>query len=69
MFPKEDTGAVSDSNQKDLPTDGKYEGFANVNDAVITELKTLLSADVSTGKCNAFPQVRYGSHSVTAFYY
>ena len=41
---------MTDAGQADLPKDGKYEGFANVNDAIITELKTLLSADVLTGK-------------------
>jgi len=48
VFPKEDTGVVSDTSQKDLPTDGKYEGFAEVNDAITTDLKTLLTANVST---------------------
>ena len=41
---------MTDAGQADLPKDGKYEGFANVNDAIITELKTLLSANVLTGK-------------------
>lgn len=41
---------MTDAGQADLPKDGKYEGFANVNDAIITDLKTLLSADVLTGK-------------------
>lgn len=49
VFPREDNlGDMTDAGQADLPKDGKYEGFANVNDAIITELKTLLSADVLT---------------------
>ena len=50
MFPKEDSHIVTDATEKDIPADGKYEGFADVNDAIITELKTLLLTDVSTGK-------------------
>lgn len=51
MFPKEDSGEdISDNGQKELPTDGKYEGFAEVNDAIITEMKSLLSTEDLTGK-------------------
>ncbi|XP_068678004.1 general transcription factor IIH subunit 3-like isoform X2 [Montipora foliosa] len=49
VFPKEDSHIVTDATEKDIPADGKYEGFADVNDAIITELKTLLPTDVSTG--------------------
>lgn len=50
MFPKENsTNDVSYDVQKDLPSDGKYEGFAEVNDAIITELKNLLSTEDSKG--------------------
>ena len=50
MFPKEDaTNDVSDNAQKDLPSDGKYEGFADVNDVIITDLKNLLSTEGSKG--------------------
>lgn len=49
VFPKEDNHIVTDATEKDIPADGKYEGFADVNDAIITELKTLLLTDVSTG--------------------
>lgn len=50
MFPKENsTGGVSENPQNDLPSDGKYEGFADVNDAIITELKNLLSTEDSKG--------------------
>ena len=50
MFPKENaTESVSDNVQKDLPIDGKYEGFADVNDVIITELKNLLSTEDSKG--------------------
>ena len=59
VFPKEDTSTVSDISQKDLPTDGKYEGFADVNDAIITELKTLLSADIPTGTTCIIPPSEY----------
>ena len=45
---------VSESSQPDLPTDGKYEGFADVNDAIITDLKSLLSSDVSTSKYHIY---------------
>lgn len=46
MFPKENaTDSVSDNDQKDLPSDGKYEGFADVNDVIISELKNLLSTE------------------------
>ena len=58
VFPKEDTGVVSDTSQKDLPTDGKYEGFAEVNDAIITDLKTLLAANVSTGTVH-IPRLKF----------
>ena len=51
MFPKEDSGQdISDNGQKELLTDGKYEGFAEVNDAIITEMKSLLSTEDLTGK-------------------
>lgn len=50
MFPKENSNdGASDNIQKDLPSDGKYEGFADVNDAIITELKNLLSTEDSKG--------------------
>ena len=50
MFPKENTtDSVSDNVQKDLPSDGKYEGFADVNDVIISELKNLLSTEGSKG--------------------
>lgn len=50
VFPKENTiGDVSNNDHKDLPLDGKYEGFAEVNDAIITELKNLLSTEDSKG--------------------
>ena len=50
VFPKENaTDGVSDNAQKDLPSDGKYEGFADVNDVIITELKNLLSTEDSKG--------------------
>ena len=50
VFPKEDSDEViRDNSQKELPTDGKYEGFAEVNDAIITELKSLLSTEDLTG--------------------
>lgn len=53
MFPKEDSDEViRDNSQKELPTDGKYEGFAEVNDAIITELKSLLSTEDLTGTVN-----------------
>ena len=54
VFPKEDNGMVSEASQPDLPPDGKYEGFADVNDAIITELKSLLSSDVSTSKYHVY---------------
>ncbi|XP_020613660.1 general transcription factor IIH subunit 3-like isoform X4 [Orbicella faveolata] len=48
VFPKENaTDSVNDNAQKDLPSDGKYEGFADVNDVIITELKSLLSTEDS----------------------
>jgi len=50
VFPKENaTDSVNDNAQKDLPSDGKYEGFADVNDVIITELKSLLSTEDSKG--------------------
>lgn len=50
MFPKDDSGEeISNNDQKELPTDGKYEGFAEVNDAIITEMKSLLSTEDLTG--------------------
>ena len=50
MFPKENANnSVSDNAQKDLPSDGKYEGFADVNDVIITELRNLLSTEDSKG--------------------
>lgn len=46
VFPKEDSGEdISGNGQKELLTDGKYEGFAEVNDAIITEMKSLLSTE------------------------
>ncbi|RMX41649.1 hypothetical protein pdam_00008901 [Pocillopora damicornis] len=46
VFPKDDSGEeISNNDQKELPTDGKYEGFAEVNDAIITEMKSLLSTE------------------------
>lgn len=51
MFPKDDSGEeISNNDQKELPTDGKYEGFAEVNDAIITEMKSQLSIEDLTGK-------------------
>ena len=50
MFPKENaTDSVSDNAQRDLPSDGKYEGFADVNDVIVAELKNLLSTEDSKG--------------------
>ena len=50
MFPKENaTDSVSDNAQRDLPSDGKYEGFADVNDVIITELKNLLCTEDPKG--------------------
>ena len=43
IFPKEDSPVCPTESQKDLPSDGKYEGFAYVNDAIISELKNLFS--------------------------
>lgn len=50
VFPKEDNHITPDATQSDIPTDGKYEGFAEVNDAIVAELKALLTSDVSTSK-------------------
>jgi len=50
VFPKENASdSVSDSAQRDLPSDGKYEGFADVNDVIITELKNLLCTEDPKG--------------------
>ncbi|KAK2573927.1 General transcription factor IIH subunit 3 [Acropora cervicornis] len=48
VFPKEENHITPDATQSDIPTDGKYEGFAEVNDAIVAELKALLTSDVST---------------------
>lgn len=50
VFPKEDNHTAAEAAQNDIPTDGKYEGFAEVNDAIVAELKALLTTDVPTSK-------------------
>ncbi|XP_029194878.2 general transcription factor IIH subunit 3-like isoform X1 [Acropora millepora] len=57
VFPKEDNHITPDATQSDIPTDGKYEGFAEVNDAIVAELKALLTSDVSTNKEDSSSEV------------
>ncbi|CAH3111046.1 unnamed protein product [Pocillopora meandrina] len=71
VFPKDDSGEeISNNDQKELPTDGKYEGFAEVNDAIITEMKSLLSTeDLTDNQTTELPPTLLASALTMALCY